>query len=198
MTTRATRFDTVPAPSRAFHGDPAGLVTRTIANMIDLVVVVGLVVGAYLGLCAFLFLRRGAAFRFPTVTYAQAYWVGFALLVIYFAWSWATTGRTLGDRTMGLRVTVAGTSGHLGGVRALIRAMLCAAFPFLLVWVAIDRRRRSVQDLLMRTRVVYDWGGSGGVSRSEDTAGMAVDVAAAVADEPDDRDAQALSRLDGE
>lgn len=195
MSDGATRFDTVPAPARAFHGDPAGLVTRTIANVIDLVVVAGLLVGVYLGVSAFLFLRRGAAFQFPTMTYAQAYWAGFALLVVYFAWSWATTGRTYGDRVLGLRVQRHG-GGGVGGVRASVRALLCACFPFLLVWVAVDRRRRSVQDLVVGTTVVYDWGGRP-ARGSDDAIGMAVDVAAAVTDEADDGDAEPLARLDG-
>jgi uncharacterized RDD family membrane protein YckC len=191
------RFDTVPAPARAFHGKPAGLVTRTVANGIDLVVVIGLLAACYLGLCAFLFLRRGADFRFPTVSYTQAYWAGFALLVVYFAWSWVTTGRTVGDKTMGLRVGRTGTSHEPGAVRAVFRALLCAAFPFLLVWVALDRRRRSVQDIVCGTTVVYDWGGSP-PGRSDDPAGVTVDVAPPVADEADDRDAEPVARLDGE
>ena len=196
MSAGVARFDTVPAPARAFHGKPAGLVTRTIASGIDLVVVIVLLLGCYLGVSAFLFLRRGAAFQFPTVTYAQAYWAGFGLLVVYFAWGWATTGRTYGDRVLGLRVQRR-DGGRIGGVRASIRALLCAGFPFLLVWVALDRHRRSVQDLLVGTTVVYDWGGSR-ATPSDDPAGVAVDVAPSVADEADDGHAEPVARLDGE
>ena len=35
--------------------------------------------------------------------------------------------------------------------------MLCVLFPLLLFWAVFDTKRRSVQDLLMRTSVVYDW-----------------------------------------
>lgn len=192
-----TRFDTVPAPARAFHGEPAGLVTRVIASTIDLLVVAGLLIGAYLAVAGFLFLRRGASFTFPTVTYAQAYWAGVALLVAYLGWSWTTTGRTVGDRTMGVRVARRGADTQLGGFRSVLRAILCAAFPFLLLWVAVDRHRRSVQDLLVGSEVVYDWGGTR-VRASADAAGVAVDVGAAVADEPHDGDAEPLPRVDGE
>jgi hypothetical protein len=35
--------------------------------------------------------------------------------------------------------------------------VLYAAFPLGLAWVAVSRDSRSVQDLLLRTSVVYDW-----------------------------------------
>jgi hypothetical protein len=35
--------------------------------------------------------------------------------------------------------------------------VLCVLFPLLLFWAVVDRHRRSVQDLLVRTSVVYDW-----------------------------------------
>jgi hypothetical protein len=40
---------------------------------------------------------------------------------------------------------------------ALARATLCALLPVGLLWAAVDTRRHSVQDLLLRTAVVYDW-----------------------------------------
>jgi len=40
---------------------------------------------------------------------------------------------------------------------SLIRALLCVYFPFGLLWAGIDRRHRSVQDLILRTSVVHDW-----------------------------------------
>jgi uncharacterized RDD family membrane protein YckC len=196
MSVGTERFDTVPAAARPFHGRPAGLITRVLANAIDLLVVTVLVVAVYAGVCGALFLRRGASFTFPTVTYAQAYWAWFAALVVYFAWSWATTGRTYGDRVLGLRVQRRDDRA-IGLWLSLIRAVLCAGFPFLLLWVALSRERRSVQDLLVGTHVVYDWGGSPAGS-SDDPVGVAVDVAPTVADEAHDGDTQSLARLDGE
>jgi uncharacterized RDD family membrane protein YckC len=195
----AARFDTVPAEARPFHGKPAGLVTRSIANVIDLLVVTVLLVGAYFGVSGFLFLRRGARFQFPVVTYPEAYVAGFVLLVAYFTWCWRTSGRTYGDRVLGLRVHTR-EGGDLGFWRSLLRALLCATFPLLLVWVAVDFKSRSVQDLIVRTRVVYDWGGAAPSkpAPSDDAAGMAVDVAAPVADEPEDRHAESFAGLDRE
>jgi uncharacterized RDD family membrane protein YckC len=195
-TTGAARFNTIPAEARAFYGDTAGVVTRTFANVIDVLVAAGIVVAGYFAVSGVLFLRRGASFTFPTVSYAAAYWAGFAVLIAYFTWSWATTGRTVGDRLLGLRVHRK-DGRTVGWGRALVRAVLCAAFPMLLVWVAIDGERRSVQDIIVGTRVIYDWGGSpAGVS--DDPVGMAVDVAPAVADEAGDRDAESVAGLDGQ
>ena len=196
MTTAgATRFDTIPAEARPFHGQTAGLITRISANVIDLLVATLIVVAGYFGVSGVLFLRRGASFTFPTVGYATAYAAWFAVLVVYFAWSWTSTGRTLGDHAVGLRVRRK-NGRPLRGPRAFIRAILCAVFPLLLLWVAIDGKRRSVQDIVVGTRVVYDWGGS--PAASDDTAGVAVDVAPSVADEPDDRDPEPVAGLDRE
>jgi hypothetical protein len=37
----------------------------------------------------------------------------------------------------------------------LVRAVFCVAFPPLLFWAIVNRR--SVQDLVLRTAVIYDW-----------------------------------------
>ena len=82
-----------------------------------------------------------------------------ALLVVltaYLAVGWVTTGQTYGARLLGLRVV--DRHGHrLGPGRALVRAVLCVLFPLLLFWVVVSRENRSVQDVLLRTSVVYDW-----------------------------------------
>jgi uncharacterized RDD family membrane protein YckC len=173
------------------------LVTRAAANAIDVAVVVIGLTACYLGVAGFLFLRQGARFSFPIVSYRTAYVAGFVALVVYFTISWSTDGRTYGDRVLGLRVQ-RGDGGDLGVVRATVRAILCAVFPLLLVWTAIDRRNRSVQDLIVRTRVIYDWGTTRAAGTSADAPGVAVDVAAPVAHESDDSDTESLPRLDGQ
>jgi uncharacterized RDD family membrane protein YckC len=37
----------------------------------------------------------------------------------------------------------------------LLRAIGCVLFPIGLLWVVIDRQRRSLLDIVFRTRVVY-------------------------------------------
>ena len=84
------------------------------------------------------------------------------------------------------------------GSGPLIRAALCVHLPLLLIWVAFSRQQRSVQDLIVGTHVVYDWGGSRPVTGSGDAVGVRVDVATTVADEPDDGHAEPLPRVDGQ
>jgi uncharacterized RDD family membrane protein YckC len=197
MTTRRLHVETVPVEARDFQWQPAGLVTRAAANVLDVAVVILLLIAGYLGVAGFQFLRQGAGFTFPIVSYPVAYTAGFAGLVIYFAASWAATGRTYGDRVLGLRV-LTGAGGDVGTARAIVRALLCALFPLLLLWVAVSRRNRSVQDLLVGTTVIYDWGVARNVATSPDAARVTVDVAAPVADEPHHGDPQPLPRVDGE
>jgi uncharacterized RDD family membrane protein YckC len=197
MTARGVRFDTVPAEARAFHGQPAGIATRIVANVVDLALAGLLVAGVYFGVAGVLFLRQGAEFRFPVVSYPQAYAAGVLTLIAYFTICWSAGGRTYGDQLLGLRVRTVDDL-DLSIARALVRAVLCVAFPLLLLWVAVDARFRSVQDLVMRTHVVYDWGGRRTDVRSNDPVGVGVDVAPPVADEADDGDAEPLPGLDRE
>jgi len=198
MTTQHVSFDTVPEEARSFHGQPAGLVTRALANIVDLIVVAALLAAVYLGVAGFLFLRRGAQFSFPIVSYPVAYAVGFAAWIAYMAIGWRTNGRSYGDQLLGLRVRTM-HEGEVRWPRAVVRAILCAIAPLLLVWVALSKQQRSVQDLLVGTHVVYDWGGSRRTQPdSGDAAGVRVDVAPTVADEPDDGHAEPLPHVDGE
>jgi uncharacterized RDD family membrane protein YckC len=196
VTTPRIQVDTATTQARAFHGEPAGIVTRTLANVVDLAITVLVVAGLYLGWAAIVFLRRGADFQAPVVSYRAAYIAGFLVLVGYFTICWATTGRTYGDQLLGIRVRTRDDAGLSGG-RSFIRALVCALFPVLLAWVAVSREQRSVQDLIVGTHVVYDWGArtSGG---SADATGVAVHVASPVTNEPHDGDAESLPRLDGE
>jgi uncharacterized RDD family membrane protein YckC len=85
--------------------------------------------------------------------------VGELLAIAYLSIGWATAGRTFGGAVLGLRVLSAGGD-PLGWARAGLRAVLCVMFPPGLLWVVFSRRRRSVQDILVRSAVVYDWAGS--------------------------------------
>jgi uncharacterized RDD family membrane protein YckC len=198
MTSHQVSFDTVPEEARSFHGQPAGLVTRTLANVVDLIVVAVLLAAVYLGVAGVLFLRRGPSFSFPIVSYPVAFAVGFVAWIVYMAVGWGTNGRSYGDQLLGLRVCTV-DDGELRATRAVIRAVLCAIAPLLLVWVALSKQQRSVQDLLVGTHVVYDWGGSRRARPSSgDATGVGVDVAATVADEPDHGHAEPLPHVDGE
>lgn len=151
-----TQISTVPGEARRYQGLPAGLVTRVGANVIDLLVLAVALVVIYGGWAAVRLLIRGSEFRFPTPTFATVYVVGSVVFTVYLAASWAATGRTYGAQVMGLRVV--DRDGHrIGGFRALARSVLCVSFPIGLLWCAVNREKRSLQDLIVRTSVIYDW-----------------------------------------
>ncbi|MFT4200278.1 RDD family protein [Gordonia sp. (in: high G+C Gram-positive bacteria)] len=128
--------------------------SRTIAGVVDVVVAAALIAGGYLALTFFLFVvdlghidLNRLQWWFTTSGYL-------VVLIGYLFVCWATSGRTVGCITMGLRVTGA-AGGRLHVLVALARAVICAVFPIGLVWVALSPSRRSLQDLLLRSRVVY-------------------------------------------
>jgi uncharacterized RDD family membrane protein YckC len=146
----------VVAGTRAtIQGRRAGLVTRSLANVADVVVVVLLLVGGYTAVAATRFLLRPAAFTFPAPAAATLLIIGLCLQAVYFAVTWGVVGGTYGDRLLGLRVTD-DRGARLGWGRCVVRALLCTVFPIGLFWVLVSRENRSVQDVVLRTSVVYD------------------------------------------
>ena len=138
------------------QGHPAGLVSRVLAASIDLAATVGAVLLFYLGIGAIAFVVRPRSFRWPDPGVWSLGGIWWALLVVYLTFSWTTSGRTMGKQVMGLRVTDE-VGSRLRGGRALVRALVCATFPIGLLWCAIDRRSRALHDLLVHSRVAYDW-----------------------------------------
>ena len=81
--------------------------------------------------------------------------VTFVVAVVYLAGCWTVSGSTAGAVTMGLRV-VGRRSQRVSLLVGLLRAVGCVFFPIGLLWVVIDSRRRSLQDIVLRARrVVY-------------------------------------------
>jgi uncharacterized RDD family membrane protein YckC len=146
----------VPVAARPYQGKPAGLVTRAASGVIDVVVVLALLVGGYLAVNGALFVVDPRHFHFVSVSSVVSRTVGLVVLTGYLFVAWWLSGRTYGCRVMGLRVVGAGGRPVRSYV-ALVRAVLCVAFPVGLLLCIFGRRRRSLQDLLLRTAVVYDW-----------------------------------------
>jgi uncharacterized RDD family membrane protein YckC len=145
-----------PAGARERQGLRAGVVSRTTAMVIDIAYVVVLVGAAYLGFCAFRFLRNPRAFTWPAISSTQFITAALILAAFALAIGWAGVGRTAGMRIMGLRIV--GRSGAtLGFTVALLRAITCVVFPIGLFWSAVSKRNASVHDLIFRTSVIYDW-----------------------------------------
>lgn len=146
----------IPREARPYQGHRAGLVTRFTADAVDFVVVIAILAVLYAGYATFLFLINPRDFAFPTVTLGEGLLLGGAVLIVYLTIGWWLTGRTYGKHLMGLRVVnIAGHRMHLIG--AFLRATFCVVFPIGLFWVLISRANRSVQDVALRTSVVYDW-----------------------------------------
>ena len=40
---------------------------------------------------------------------------------------------------------------------SIVRALFCTVFPFGLLWAIVSGANRSVQDVVLRTNVIYDW-----------------------------------------
>ncbi|MCC5473774.1 RDD family protein [Streptomyces sp. NPDC059680] len=147
----------------AVQGRPAGIVTRLVAAGVDLLVVLATVAALDLGYAALRYLLLGPPFVLPDLGPWGALGYGAAVMAGYLAVSWGTAGRTVGDHVLGVRVTSRSGS-LLTPVAAVLRALLYVIFPLGLLWVAVGRRRASVQDLLVRSVVVYDWYGHAGAT----------------------------------
>ena len=144
---------TSPVPSA--RGNRAGVVTRSIANSIDVLVVVLVLAGGYVAVAATRFLLGPATFRFPAPSATTLLISGLCIQAVYFAVTWAVVGGTYGDRLLGLRVTD-DRGNRLGWGRCAVRAVACTIFPIGLVWVLVSQGNRSVQDAVLRTSVIYD------------------------------------------
>jgi uncharacterized RDD family membrane protein YckC len=140
---------TEPEPERS-----AGVVSRCLAAVMDLAVVLVVIGLLYVGLLLTRLAVNPSAFQLPKIGVVFSTTVTFAISVLYLAGCWAVSGTTAGAAVMGLRVTGRRTE-RLPVVVALLRAVACVVFPIGLAWVAVDRRRRSLQDVVFGSRVVY-------------------------------------------
>lgn len=148
--------DLVPWEARAFQGQRAGIVTRTLANIVDFAVMVGALVGCYATWSVVRFLSNPARFTFPAPPFLALLACGAGVLLVYFTTAWATTGRTYGDHLLGLRVVnFRGEPMRWAG--AAVRAGFCVILPLGLYWAVVSPTNRSLQDTALRTSVLYDW-----------------------------------------
>jgi uncharacterized RDD family membrane protein YckC len=125
-----------------------------VAAVVDLGVVLVVIGLLYLGLVLTSLALNPSSFRFPAVGALFSSTVTFGIAVLYLAGCWAVSGCTVGAVIMGLRV-VGRRAERISVAAALLRAVACVVLPIGLAWVAVDSRRRSVQDLIFGTRVVY-------------------------------------------
>jgi uncharacterized RDD family membrane protein YckC len=154
--TRHVPGDSLPPAARDVQGLRAGVVSRLIAGGIDYATVALLTLGAYVGLVLLRFLIDPRNYRLPSWTFGTYIIVGLVFMMLYLWGCWATYGRTLGNRAMGLRV-VSRNGGRVNWFTALVRSVACTIVPIGLVWCAVSRENRSLQDIIFRTSVIHDW-----------------------------------------
>jgi uncharacterized RDD family membrane protein YckC len=150
------RISPVPREARPFQGQRAGVVTRLIAAVLDMLVIGAILLGGYLGLVGLLFLVNPRSFQFPELGLVFSLAAAFGVAVVYLTVFWTISGRTYGYLVMGLRVLGRGGR-RLRFVGAALRAVFVVVVPIGIVWVPLSRNNKSLQDLVLATRVVYDW-----------------------------------------
>ena len=158
---------------------PAGVVTRTLAAAVDAIVVWLIVAGGYLGWAIFKLIIDPRQFSWPDA----AWWISMAAAMFVATLYLPSAGRARPhDRRRALR-----HQGHqfpapdVRWVTSLIRAGMCVVFPIGLAWSLVDRRRRSIQDILIRSAVIYDWSTRTRAQVDEDAAELMAQSTRAVA-----------------
>jgi uncharacterized RDD family membrane protein YckC len=152
----SARVSPIPHAARPYQGRRAGLISRTLAALVDLAVVVGAFWLGYAAVSVALFAVEPSDFHFPDVTLGGWIATEYVLAVVYLTLGWSTSGRTVGALVMGLRVLNRGGD-PMRPVGALLRALFCVTFPLGVLWIVVSAENRSLQDLVLRTSVVYDW-----------------------------------------
>jgi uncharacterized RDD family membrane protein YckC len=145
--------------AESLQGKYAGFASRFTAFAVD--------VGVSLGV----FMLALAAISFAALVltgkditwYRGDIWVIIAYAVwafIYFAHSWAASGRTVGMALFGVRVVTA-DGADVSGRRAVARTLaLPLSFLFLglgFVGILLGDRRRALHDVIAGTAVIYSW-----------------------------------------
>jgi uncharacterized RDD family membrane protein YckC len=142
--------------AQELQGSRAGVASRSLAFGADIGVafLIYVVIGAVVGILWDLFFSSKLSIPRPSGWFSAGaiFWI----LVVYLALGWGSTGRTIGKQVMGLRV-VRADGRSLKPRQAFVRALFCAVlYPGLLL-ALVDRRNRSLQDVVCKTVVVYDW-----------------------------------------
>jgi uncharacterized RDD family membrane protein YckC len=148
-------LQTLPIAARAMQGERAGFFTRSIAAVIDVVIVGAIMIGVWIGVWLFLLVFN------PLVEYSMprpGYFVlgGYFLMWAYWTWGWATSGRSIGQGLMGVRV-LNRKDRLLSWKIAALRSAFCVTFQVGIVWILVSRKNRSIQDVVLRTSVIHDW-----------------------------------------
>jgi uncharacterized RDD family membrane protein YckC len=144
----------------SLQGNYSGVVSRLLAYGLDLVISSSLFTLAVAAVDFVVSIVVGHVVHWTrsdsvVVSVLYAVW-----LFLYFAYSWATTGRTPGMVVMGIRV-VRADGGHAETWRAVVRTLVLpisvALWWLSLPLILVQREHRAPHDLVAGTAVVYAW-----------------------------------------
>ena len=145
-----------PTPDIWSEHRAAGIITRGVAGGIDAIVAFLIAVVIVLTFQAAQFVWSPTTFTWNDVSIWGSLSLFIAIAIVYLTFAWAMIGRSYGQYLLGLRV-LSRKRLKPGWALALLRAVCCVLFPIGVFWVALSPHRRSVQDVVLRTMVVYDW-----------------------------------------
>jgi uncharacterized RDD family membrane protein YckC len=140
----------------AHQGSRAGIGSRLLADLVDLVALILIAVVLLVVAGGVRSLWTGSFDVRPPPSPTRGILAGL-LFLAYFGYGWGLNGRTLGKILVGLRA-VGVDGGDLSPWRGLTRAALYILVLPGFLWILVSRRNASIQDLVLRTAVIHDWG----------------------------------------
>ncbi len=148
-----------PAARLGFQGHFAGAVSRLAAYLVNWGVATGLYTLAVAGVSFVVSVITGKSVSWNR-TNVVVLIIYFAWLFVYFAYSWAASGKTLGMAFLGVRVVSADgadASGRQAVIRTLAFPLSFLVFGLGFLMMLVQRDRRALHDLIAGTAVVYAW-----------------------------------------
>lgn len=136
---------------------PAGFVSRLLALVIDVVILLAILTGTRWFLDTVQEVLRPRGSITTELLLASAPEIAF----LYFVLAWSLVGQTVGKWVLGLRVvTTDGRPVPIGAAAVRFVGYIVSSLPLYLgfLWVLFDPERRAWHDRLARTRVIYQGG----------------------------------------
>jgi uncharacterized RDD family membrane protein YckC len=141
------------------QGCYAGSVSRFLAYAVDITASSGVFALALAGVSYVASVVTGQDVSWSKQNLAVAI-IFLAWEFVYFAYSWAASGKTFGMAVLGVRVVAA--DGTAAGTRRAVVRTLAFPLSFLLfglgfAGILVQREHRALHDLIAGTAVVYAW-----------------------------------------
>jgi len=149
---------------KTLQGHYAGFVTRFVAFVIDIVIVMTITTVTAVVFALIISFFGLTPNENATSLRILLLWLAVVINTVlyfgYFVFFWMTSGQTPGKGLMGVRVI--GVNGRpLSFVQAVVRLIgyWVSALVFFLgfIWITIDDQRQGWHDTMARTYVIYSW-----------------------------------------